>query len=223
MSCVHEWESTSEKSLCGWCGAAGYILEKKSSFEKFVEKLKDKKFLQERIKNNGLLPRKEEMNILEIVKSPIDQSEIDFELRNFIKERIKKKRLRDYIVNMFEEKERCGLFPSSLEVSADVFSMMRIYLHGSTKCETSADKLKDGIVGEIFGVQVIILPGPSHGICKVIVKEDFELKDGGIRELPCGCSYEYLVVLGNRESCSYCGTRFDVDDRRLGIKTKKDE
>jgi len=33
MECHHEWESTTEESLCDWCGAAGYVLEEKTELE----------------------------------------------------------------------------------------------------------------------------------------------------------------------------------------------
>ena len=39
MHCMeghHEWESTSEKSLCDWCGAAGYVLEQVTPLEKML-------------------------------------------------------------------------------------------------------------------------------------------------------------------------------------------
>ena len=43
MKCDHEWESTSERSLCDWCGEAGYVLAKKTPLEKAVKAMKDKK------------------------------------------------------------------------------------------------------------------------------------------------------------------------------------
>jgi len=43
-----------------------------------------------------------------------------------------------------------------------------------------------------------------------------------VRTLPCGCAYGYIKIIDGQESCSYCGARFDVDDRRLGIKINKD-
>jgi len=48
MKCVHEWESTSSESLCGWCGSAGYILSPQTELEKMVEDLSKH---PERIKN----------------------------------------------------------------------------------------------------------------------------------------------------------------------------
>ena len=39
MECHHEWESTDEKSLCGWCGAAGYVLKDKTGLERLCENL----------------------------------------------------------------------------------------------------------------------------------------------------------------------------------------
>ena len=43
MECHHEWESTSNKSLCDWCGAGGYILEKQTSLDKSIIALRKKK------------------------------------------------------------------------------------------------------------------------------------------------------------------------------------
>jgi hypothetical protein len=37
MNCIYEWESTSEKSLCAQCGAAGYVLREDSVTEKKTE------------------------------------------------------------------------------------------------------------------------------------------------------------------------------------------
>jgi len=37
MECHHEWESTSQKSLCDWCGAGGYVLKSKTDLEKMLE------------------------------------------------------------------------------------------------------------------------------------------------------------------------------------------
>jgi len=44
IDCHHEWESTSENSLCDWCGGGAYVLESKTSLEKFCEKLKNPKY-----------------------------------------------------------------------------------------------------------------------------------------------------------------------------------
>ncbi len=42
--CHHEWETGRgeeySQTKCDWCGAEGYILVKKTSFEKFMEHLK---------------------------------------------------------------------------------------------------------------------------------------------------------------------------------------
>lgn len=37
--CHHEWECTTKKPKCNWCGGDFYILEKQTSFEKFVKDL----------------------------------------------------------------------------------------------------------------------------------------------------------------------------------------
>ena len=42
MECHHEWESTSDKSLCDWCGSAGYVLERKIPLEKIIAKLRSR-------------------------------------------------------------------------------------------------------------------------------------------------------------------------------------
>lgn len=44
MECHHEWESTSDRSLCDWCGAGGYVLEKETHFEKFCGDLANPEF-----------------------------------------------------------------------------------------------------------------------------------------------------------------------------------
>jgi len=44
MDCHHEWESTSEKSLCDWCGGGAYVLKPKTPLENFVDKLKDPEY-----------------------------------------------------------------------------------------------------------------------------------------------------------------------------------
>lgn len=44
--CHHEWETIETKSLCAWCGAKGYILEEKTSLDRFMEKIKDEKYRQ---------------------------------------------------------------------------------------------------------------------------------------------------------------------------------
>jgi len=41
MECHHEWESTSAKSLCDWCGSGGYALKETTSLEDMVEDLKN--------------------------------------------------------------------------------------------------------------------------------------------------------------------------------------
>lgn len=33
--CHHEWEG--HENICDWCGAEGYIIQKKSELEKFLE------------------------------------------------------------------------------------------------------------------------------------------------------------------------------------------
>lgn len=43
MECHHEWESTTGKSLCDWCGAGGYTLKKTTEFEEMIVAIKDEK------------------------------------------------------------------------------------------------------------------------------------------------------------------------------------
>ena len=39
MECHHEWEATDKKSLCGWCGAGGYVLKDQTDLEQLIERL----------------------------------------------------------------------------------------------------------------------------------------------------------------------------------------
>jgi len=52
--CHHEWDSTSDKSLCDWCGESGYILDPQSLLDKFCEKLKSAEYRRSLVKANGL-------------------------------------------------------------------------------------------------------------------------------------------------------------------------
>jgi len=49
MDCHHEWESTSDQSLCDWCGAAGYVLDPLTSLEKMI---RDKRALKKLINDD---------------------------------------------------------------------------------------------------------------------------------------------------------------------------
>lgn len=43
MECDHEWESVTDQSLCGWCGAGGYVLKSKTSLEESIKSMDELK------------------------------------------------------------------------------------------------------------------------------------------------------------------------------------
>ena len=43
-TCCHEWEASSDKSLCDWCGEAGYVLQEKTDLERFSGELANPEF-----------------------------------------------------------------------------------------------------------------------------------------------------------------------------------
>ena len=55
MDCHHEWESTSDNSLCGWCGGGAYVLDPKTPLEKFCDDLKDPEYREKIIKSSKKL------------------------------------------------------------------------------------------------------------------------------------------------------------------------
>jgi hypothetical protein len=55
-SCHHEWEGTEDRNVCDWCHDDGYIIEKVTQFERFVNWLFDKKIVRTRLVKRGTKP-----------------------------------------------------------------------------------------------------------------------------------------------------------------------
>jgi len=107
--------------------------------------------------------------LAQIVDNVIEIDEINKELSLFAIERIRRKRLLLYLSSLFEPIEKTGRKVVELKVSADVFGVMRKTLNADDMImETSAEKLKKGIMGVIWGTTICVPPGPSSGICEAI-------------------------------------------------------
>lgn len=106
------------------------------------------------------------MNIIERVESVVSKEEIENETYKFFEVMVKRNRLLDCISEAMQVVEKEDIIPKRLTVSPDVFGLMRKYLRNELEFETSAEKLKKGIMGVIYGAEIIILAGPSSGICK---------------------------------------------------------
>jgi len=114
------------------------------------------------------------MEMKQLIDMPIDDHEIDSEIREFIKERILRNRVLEYLKNKFQEAEQAGSVVNELRVSADVFGIMRkrLLLCDDMEHETKAEELMKGTVGRIWGAKIVIPAGPSSGICEAVGSDD---------------------------------------------------